>query len=183
MKNVTMRRLGGFTLIELLVVVLIIGILAAIALPQYEKAVEKSRVAIIYPVVKTLAEAEKSYYLANGSYTCDFSQLDISFNFGEPFSEKHYNGQIQGQKNQEWKIGCLQQAEGGVLAIRALRITGKYPLWIQYLLVSIAEAPAGWYCVEDTTRGGTPCQQLLGIPASQRVVANWYGRWYKMGTM
>ena len=69
----------GFTLIELLVVVLIIGILAAVALPQYNKAVEKSRVAQAIVQVRALGEAEKRYYLENNKYTDNFEELDISF--------------------------------------------------------------------------------------------------------
>lgn len=68
----------GFTLIELLVVVLIIGILSAVALPQYQKAVDKARAAEAFMGLKSLSDASNVYYLANGSYTgMDQELLDV----------------------------------------------------------------------------------------------------------
>ena len=67
----------GFTLIELLVVVLIIGILAAIALPKYEKAVKKARVVKVLPIIKSLQDAQKLYYLSNGKYASCLNDLDF----------------------------------------------------------------------------------------------------------
>ena len=70
---------GGFTLIELLVVVLIIGILAAVAVPQYQVAVMKSRLASTIPGVTAIAQAAEVYYLANGEYPKDdVRELDVS---------------------------------------------------------------------------------------------------------
>ncbi len=68
----------GFTLIELLVVVLIIGILSAIALPQYQKAVARSRLAGLIQLASAIAQAEQVYYAANGEYTIDAENLDVA---------------------------------------------------------------------------------------------------------
>lgn len=67
----------GFTLIELLVAVLIISILTAVALPQYQKAVAKARIARVLPILKEIQEAEERFYMANGFYTTDKTLLDI----------------------------------------------------------------------------------------------------------
>ena len=68
---------AGFTLIELLVVVLIIGILAAVAVPKYQRAVEKSQFVSGFSLAKTLAQQQEVFFLANGDYAKSLSQLDI----------------------------------------------------------------------------------------------------------
>ncbi len=83
-----MKRNGAFTLVELLVVVLIIGILAAVALPQYQRAVEKSRIAEGSLVVEAIAKANERYRMANGHFTRDINDLDIDY----PLSEVNYSG-------------------------------------------------------------------------------------------
>lgn len=70
---------GGFTLIELLVVVLIIGILSAVALPQYEKSVAKSRFTQLQTAGKSLKDAMELYYMANGDYPQFWRELDITY--------------------------------------------------------------------------------------------------------
>ncbi len=69
----------GFTLIELLVVVLIIGILASIAIPQYFKVVEKARVAEAMSIISSVKSAQERYLARGGMYTSDFTKLDISY--------------------------------------------------------------------------------------------------------
>jgi len=67
----------GFTLIELLVVVLIIGILAAVALPQYQRAVDKSRYTQVMVLLEHIWQAEQVYKMTNGNYATSLDDLAI----------------------------------------------------------------------------------------------------------
>ena len=77
MKNNRCKK--GFTLIELLVVVLIIGILAAIALPQYQKAVWKSRAAELITHTRNVYNAQQVYFTEQGHFADNFDLLPIDF--------------------------------------------------------------------------------------------------------
>lgn len=87
-----LKEKTGFTLIELLVVVLIIGILSSIALPQYTRAVEKSRAVEAEITLRSLRDAQSRCFLANGkdctAGCCQgdpdenlFDVMDITLNF------------------------------------------------------------------------------------------------------
>ena len=77
MKNFSTGRLGGFTLIELLVVVLIIGILSAIALPQYERAVNRSRTAEALAVLRSTSQAAETHIMETGEWPVNWSVLAV----------------------------------------------------------------------------------------------------------
>ncbi len=67
----------AFTLVELIIVVIIIGILAAIAVPQYSKTMERSRIAEASAVLGALRGAQLRYRLENTAYAIDPLKLDI----------------------------------------------------------------------------------------------------------
>jgi len=94
------RRNAGFTLIELLVVVLIIGILASIAIPQYFKVVERARVSESHAFISSLKSAQERYLARQGNYiltNSDIDKLDITFSGAAPaFGMSTYNAAIAG---------------------------------------------------------------------------------------
>lgn len=70
-----MRRKTGFTIIELLIVVIIIGVLATIAVPQFTKAVEKSKQSKAESMLALYSKAQAMHYAEMDTFTTDLDNL------------------------------------------------------------------------------------------------------------
>ena len=121
----------GFTLIELLVVVLIIGILAAIALPQYFKAVEKSRATEALSIMGSLSAAMERARLvdSNNKYPTTVATLDIQFadKNGSTVSASSWS-----TKNFTISVGGTETTDGKVTATRNGGGTNGYKITREY---------------------------------------------------
>ena len=113
----------GFTLIELLVVVLIIGILSAVALPQYTKTVKKARTAEALILIRSIHDAQERYKMANGEYTTTLEDLDITV----PSSTDNWDVSIVPFEN----VGIYTQIQGKN-TMSDVKLTNRYnQKWLQ----------------------------------------------------
>jgi len=167
-----MKNKQAFTLIELLVVVLIIGILAAVALPQYQRAVEKSRATQAFTIVKSLAEAQERYFLANGEYATSFDSFDIEI----PGTDAIYNGYAR-KKTDYFDFGLNTASSRPFIAMAQRWEKGKVHVDGKghYAFVKLAN-DSNIYCILSSGGLGDPWQICKTLSGGQ--LSPTYSGWY-----
>lgn len=148
----------GFTLIELLVAVLIIGILAAVALPQYQAAVAKSRLAAVMPLAKALKDSAEQYYLAHGAYpSYEIEELDFDW----PESKKIGQGLL---RKADVAVQYLSAGRAGRKDVAVFTLSGDTIINAYGFYLDFSDQPGLVYCGAYTMNkaANNVCKSLGG---------------------
>ncbi len=166
-----MQSKQAFTLIELLVVVLIIGILSAVALPQYQKVVEKSKSAQALSLLKTVYNAAEAYYMANGTHATSFDEISVDIPWTGS-TRWATTGIPPARSNEDWSLQLYNATTGTLPGVAAGRLQGKYKgagFLIYLQAAQTSHSPKGVpLCVERFSGGvsftgtaGDYCQKIF----------------------
>ena len=162
----------GFTLIELLVVVLIIGILAAMAMPQYFKAVERSRMTEADTLLGSIAQAQRRKFLQRNSFTTNYKGLDVSpkGSSGSVYYTK--GGPTDGTNGNGFGVSLSGTAFNEGIA-RATRHADGATLQYQYRLERYYQGDNVTCTAESNTSAGAQlCADFCGIDTPAAACCN-----------
>jgi prepilin-type N-terminal cleavage/methylation domain-containing protein len=94
----------GFTLVELAVVIVIIGVLAAFAVPRFRASVERSKAAEAFNYLSSIAAAQERYHARQATYASDLDTLDIQFSTPKYFTIGTVEAGTTGSLEDSWTL-------------------------------------------------------------------------------
>ncbi|MBO7190852.1 MAG: prepilin-type N-terminal cleavage/methylation domain-containing protein [Elusimicrobiaceae bacterium] len=170
------KRKKGFTLLELLIVVLIVGILVAVSLPQYMKAVERTRMMEAVMLLANIAQAQERKFIQMNRYATEFTGLDLKYEGASGVTFHTHERPVNNQQSEqpgntnnnsvtltgsgfEVSLSGISLNEG---IATARRYSHNGPLQYQYVLARHYVSP-DTSCTGTNENGASLCADFCGL--------------------